>query len=293
MSTSTCSARTRGRLLTGVALAFLVLLRATPGAAQQRPLLTQDPEAIGAGNILIEGGIEYGTDIFFPASGLTGNLLRVPQFGIVVGVSSIAEIQLSGGPYQRLLITSRQPAPLSGVLDAPGDTTTSVDDIFIGAKLRLVPETDAHPAVAFRFATKLPDSKQPSGLGLNTIDFYAGLAFGKTMQSVRFVGNLGVGILPDPVTGQRQNDVLTYGASVARAVSGTVDVVGEINGRASLRANDPPVGTESRAVLRAGLRYTQGPARLDAAVLVGMTPRDPGLGVTAGFTYVFKAFTVK
>ena len=43
------------RLLIG---ALLVLL-AHPAAAQQRPLVTEDPETIGAGRILIEGGIEY------------------------------------------------------------------------------------------------------------------------------------------------------------------------------------------------------------------------------------------
>ena len=37
--------------------ALLVLL-AQPVAAQQRPLVTEDPETIGAGRILLEGGIE-------------------------------------------------------------------------------------------------------------------------------------------------------------------------------------------------------------------------------------------
>ena len=42
------------------------LLRA-PGlrrraSAQQRPLVTEDPEPIGAGRVLIEGGIDYAHD---------------------------------------------------------------------------------------------------------------------------------------------------------------------------------------------------------------------------------------
>jgi hypothetical protein len=32
--------------------------------------------------------------------------------------------------------------------------------------------------------------------------------------------------------------------------------------------------------------------RFDAAALVGMTARDPSFGVTAGFTWVFRAFTL-
>jgi len=35
---------------------------------------------------------------------------------------------------------------------------------------------------------------------------------------IRFVGNAGLGILADPTNATRQNDVFTYGASVARAV---------------------------------------------------------------------------
>ena len=41
----------------------------------------------------------------------------------------------------------------------------------------------------------------------------------KTTASVRVVGNVGVGILADPTNGNRQNDVLTFGASFARAVT--------------------------------------------------------------------------
>ena len=47
-------------------------------AAQQRPLITEDPETIGAGRVLVEAGFDYGHDVDYPASGLTGNLLRLP-----------------------------------------------------------------------------------------------------------------------------------------------------------------------------------------------------------------------
>jgi hypothetical protein len=72
-----------------------------------------------------------------------------------------------------------------------------------------------------------------------------------------------------------------------------VDVVGELNGRANMRSGEPPVGTESRSALRGGFRFTRGAGRVDAGVIVGLTSRDPTFGVTAGFTYVFNAFTVQ
>jgi hypothetical protein len=44
--------------------------------------------------------------------------------------------------------------------------------------------------------------------------------------------------------------------------------------------------------MRFGGRYTRGTVRLDAALLLGMTPRDPQVGVTGGFTWVFDAFRI-
>ena len=122
--------------------------------------------------------------------------------------------------------------------------------------------------------------------------YFVGALVGKTVQSIRVVGNVGLGILGDPTRGDNQNDVLLYGISVARAVREGVEVVGELNGRANTRGGTPPVGTESRAALRAGGRLTRGTVRLDIGVLLGITSRDPSFGVTAGATWVFKGFTL-
>jgi hypothetical protein len=270
------------------------LLIAAPAAAQQRPLVTEDPEVIGAGLILLEGGFDYGRDVLFPLSGLQGNLLRAPLLGVSVGISSIAELQIDGGFYNRLTVTHRGvgPAPLAGMINFTGDTTHSVEDIVVATKIRLVAETPGHPAFGVRFATRLPNAGNESGLGLDTTDFHAQVLVGKTVQSIRIVGNVGLGILGDPTRGDNQNDVLDYGISVARAVREGLEVVGELNGRASTRGGVPPVGTESRATVRVGGRLTRGTVRLDAGILLGITSRDPGFGFTAGATYVFKGFTI-
>src|SRR5439155_12028664 len=77
-----------------------------PAFAQQRPLVTEDPETIGAGRILVEAGIDYAHDQHYPVSGLNGNLWRLPTIGLSFGLSSIAELQYDGGLYDRLDITS-------------------------------------------------------------------------------------------------------------------------------------------------------------------------------------------
>lgn len=271
---------------------LLLLACAAPAAAQQRPLLTEDPETIGSGLVLLEGGFDVQRDVFYPVSGLKGDLLRVPTLGLSFGISSIAELQIDGGLYNRLSVKSRRPAPLSDQLDFTGNHTSDVEDIVLATKIRLLQETAGRPAFGIRFATKLPNAGNESGLGLDTTDFFASVLGGKTVQSVRIVANLGLGILADPTRGDRQNDVVTYGLSVARAVRQGVELVGELNGRLDTRGGEPPPGTDSRGALRVGGRVTRGTVRVDAGVIVGMTSRDPGIGFTAGATWVFHGFTI-
>jgi len=271
---------------------IVAVLIAHPVSAQQRPLITEDPEPIGAGRVLVEGGIDYAHNIEYPVSGLKGDLWRVPSIGVSVGLSSIAELQIDGAPYDRLQINERRTAPLSSLVTAMGTTTHDVADLIVATKIRLMAEASGRPAIGIRFATKLPNASNESGLGLDTTDFYVSLLGAKTVQSIRVVGNLGVGILADPTDGNRQNDVLTYGLSFARAITQQTEVVGEVNGRASTRSSGPLPGTESRGILKLGGRYTRGPIRFDAGVFLGLTTVDPTIGFTTGFTYVFNAFTI-
>ena len=273
-------------------ITVIMSLAAGTAFAQQRPLVTEDPETVGAGRVLVEGGIEYARDAMYPVSGLQGHLVRLPLVGLSIGVSSIAEIQIDQASFSHLSVTGRRRAPLSDLVTATGSSTTDADDLLIGAKIRLAPEGTTRPAFGFRFATKLPNAGNESGLGLDTTDFFASVLAAKTTESVRIVGNLGLGILGDPTNGNRQNDVLTYGVSFARAITNQAEVVGEINGRANTRSAGPLPGTESRSIVRMGLRYTRGGWRADGALLIGATNTDPDIGVTAGFTYVFTAFQI-
>ncbi len=273
------------------ALAFCAA--ASLASAQSRPLVTEDPETVGPGQILLEAGVDYSQDLYYPASGLRGNLWRVGSFGLSIGVSSLAEIQLDGGVRDSLAITNRFTAPLSGMVTVTGDRTGDFPDAVIGAKVRFSTETAARPSIAVKFSTRLPNEGNESGLGLDTFDFNFGLALGKTVQSIRVVGNIGFGILGDPVRGDVQNDVLNYGASVARAVAPGAEIVAELNGRLNTRSGTPPIGTESRSVMRIGARLTRGPVRFDAAFTAGLTERDQTWGFTTGLTWVFKAFNVQ
>lgn len=253
--------------------------------------MTEDPETVGGGRILVEAGIDVERSIFFPGSGLTGDLLEVPTIGISIGLSSIAELQFDGGLYRRLHVTDRELAPNSYKLTFPGDSTSDVDDLVIATKLKVLSERGRRPSFGLRLATKLPNASNETGLGLDTLDFSAVILAGKTVGSNRFVANLGGAILGDTVRGDRQSDVLVYGLSMAHAIAEGLEVVGEVHGQAQWAWEFPRPGAASRATFRGGIRYTRGGGRIDAGLLVGTTREDPGLGLTVGYTHVFDAFT--
>ena len=133
----------------------------------------------------------------------------------------------------------------------PATRRSSVEDIVDRHEGPLrCPRASARPAFGVRFATKLPNASNESGLGLDTTDFFASVLVGED----RPVGpdrrqRRRLGILGDPTRGDRQNDVLTYGVSFARALTQAAEVVGEINGRVNTRDGEPPPGTESRSVV--------------------------------------------
>ena len=261
-------------------------------SAQQRPLQTEDPETIGSGRILIEAGLDYNRDVYLPVSGLRGNLFRVPTLGVSLGVSSIAEIQMQVGGYQQMTITDRvSTAPFASLLQIEGDETYDMEDIHIGAKLRLVSEGARRPSIASRFSTRLPNAGNESGLGKDLQDFETSVLIAKTVQSLRIVTNVGVLMLGNPTQPAAQDDLLFYNLSVARAISPAAEIVGEFVGRANF-ANTTTPGAEDRGLFRFGARYTHSGVRLDGAILLGLTPRDPEIGFTAGFTWVFNAFTI-
>src|SRR5262249_60738252 len=111
--------------------------------------------------------------------------------------------------------------------------------------------------------------------------------------AVAGVGHAGLISMSQPLDGTRQNDVLAYGFSLARAITGGTEIVGEIIGRASVANGPAPIGTESRGRLKFGGRYTYGPVRFDAAVFFGLNTVDPTVGFTTGATYIFNAFRVQ
>ncbi len=249
--------------------------------AQQRPLVTEDPETIGAGHVLIEGGVSFDKDQRNFANGLEGDITHIATVGVSIGAGATAEVQIDGGVYQNIDVNGRFRAPLENTtLLLPGDSASGLEDLVVATKIRMASESASRPAIGIRFGTKLPVADSEKGVGLGTTDFFASFLIAKTVRSVRTVGNVGLMILGDPSESKESVTALSFGASIARALTNEFEMVGEVNGRLPPFGDITPAGLESRGVFRLAGRYTYRMLRLDFGVLLGFTNRDPSIGIS-------------
>ena len=216
------------------------------------------------------------------------------MFGFSFGVSSIAEIQLDGGLRDSLSIKRPVPAPLSGMLTVTGTHTADFPDA-TDRREGAIPVRDRVTAGDGRAVL---DAVAERGQRERTRPRHHRFQLQHQSRQDGAVGSHRRQFRvrhPSPIRcgATVQNDVFNYGFSVARAVQPGVEVVGELNGRQNTRSGTPPVGTESRSMMRLGARFTRGPVRIDGALLIGVTEHDPTWGFTTGLTWVFKAFTIQ
>src|ERR671927_739580 len=199
-------------------LFILILLTccAISGAAQQRPLITEDVDIIPPGTIRIEAGIDFMQGAKYTVSGIKGDLTRVGVIGVNFGMGPNVEFQIEGVAQNYVSINSRgvSSIPLS---IAPGaNSINDTGDFTLAAKFKLRNETRRGPSLGFRFGVQLPNSNQGRGIGLNQTNAFGSILFGKKFgRDGRFntFGNIGLAILTAPTELFTQNDVLTYGVA--------------------------------------------------------------------------------
>jgi hypothetical protein len=271
-------------------VALFVLILGVAGAwAQQRPLITEDVDIVPTGTVRIGMGIDYFQGAKFPASGLTGDLTRVGVVNVNVGLAPNVQVEVSGVLQNVLSINSRSrnPAiPLS--LDPNANSANDTGDFSLATKIKLRKETAKGPSLGFKFGVELPNSDQSRGIGLNQTNAFglilAGKKFGKDAR-LNLFGNLGIGILTAPTRLFTQNDVLLYGLAGIYRAHPKINIVGEVNGRASTRKGDAPLGTEPRSQARLGMQVKASGLRFDVAGAAGLTKASPRSGVIFGVTY--------
>lgn len=259
--------------------------------AQQRPLLTEDVDTTPSGAVEIAAGVDFLQDVRFPLSGLRGDLTRVGDIRVSVGVSSNVEFQVEG-VLQNFLAIDSQTVPPPIPLNVLENSTNDIGDFTVSTKIKLRNESEVLPAVGFKFGFQLPNSNQARGIGTNQIN-----VFGKVLVQKKFgkrpgkdprlnvFGNVGIGIFTAPLEDFTQNDVLLYGIAGIYRVNDNINIVSEINGRANTRSGTAPLGTESLSQFRFGTQIKASGLRFDTAAIFGLTENSPNTGITFGVTY--------
>ncbi|HKQ08659.1 MAG TPA: hypothetical protein VJ464_26290 [Blastocatellia bacterium] len=280
--------RAAGKLFAALPVIFAA---ATFAGAQQRPLITEDVDVVKPGIIRVETGFEFLQDIKFPLSGLRGDMTKVLDTRVSVGLSPMVEFQIEWTPQNLLSIRGHGPTPLDLKLGANPRDTNDAGDVTVWMKMKLRNETRITPSLGFRFGVQLPNSNQARGIGSNTTNFYATINAGKKLAGGRLnvFGNLGVGILEAPLSNFTQNDVLLYGLASIYRLSDRVNLVGEVNGQHSTRKH-APLGTEDYSAARVGAQIRALGLRFNAAGVFGLSDRAPKTGLVIGVTYDWQAF---
>lgn len=268
----------------------ILLAVACVSHAQQRPLLTDDVDITPAGALEIGAGVDFFQDAKFPLSGIRGDLTRVGDIRIRTGFASNVEFQIEGTLQNYLSINSRS---LSAIpLNIKGNSTNDFDDFTVSAKVKLRNETKLLPAVGLKFGFQMPNTDQAKGIATNQINIFTKLLVQKKFGSVvgktpkfNVFGNLGLGIMTAPIERFTQNDVLLYGIAAIYRLTDSVNLLGEVNGRANTRSGGAPLGTESVGQFRIGTQIKASSLRFDAAAAFGLTKYSPKTGIIVGVTY--------
>jgi len=266
----------------------VVLVTFSIGAAQQRPLITEDVDIIEPGSLRIEGGLDFLQKAKFPVSGLTGDLTRVGVIGVSIGMGPNVEFQIEGVAQNVLSINSRGPSAIPLGLAPGANSANDTGDFTLWTKFKLRNETERGPSLGFRVGVGLPNSSQGTGIGLNQTNAYGQILVGKKFGEngrLNTFGNLGIAILTAPTELFSQNDVLTYGLAGIFRINKQFSLAGEVNGRANTRPGNGPLGTESQSEARLGMQIRASGLRFDFAGIKGLTSFSPNSGFTVGVTY--------
>ena len=157
-------------------------------------------------------------------------------------------------------------------------------DVALRAKVRLMDEGDARPAIGARFGVVLPETSFGNGLGPNALRMSAQLLASKTIGAITLHGNAGLALHDEVYRPHEQRDFLAYGLAAEVRPSPRLAVVAEWAG---LAGSGMP-GADEHSELRAGVRLGSGDWRADAAVRRGLLAADGTWGVTAGVSRRFR-----
>ena len=264
-------------------------LWAPPSTAQQRPLQTEDPTILESGRVSLEFGFDFLQDAKFPVSGLRGDQTGLGVMGLHISLAGVAEVQMDWTAHNLLSVTEASSAPVRPHLSSGGTATSDYGDLHLYTKIRMLHEAGNLPSFGFFTSVQVPNASTAKGLGLNATQYRSGILVGKHFGKLHAFGNLGLGILANPVLAGVQNDVMLYGLAGIYPLTPKVNLAGEVFGHWSRRRR-LHLGTESRSQFRLGLQVHAGGLRWDVAAVAGLASLSPRSGIVFGLTKQFDSF---
>ena len=239
---------------------------------------------------MVEVGFDFFKGAKFPLSGLGGDLSRIGDLGVRIGLSPRVEIQFAAAAHNFLDVKAQTPSVIAPQLSRGGTSSSDFGDLSLATKIALFHEKASRPAVSLLWRVELPTSNEQKGIGTNTTNFFASFLAGKQFGRLRALGSLGVGILQSPAELFDQHDVLTYGGSTIFRVHEKLNFVAEVSGRKNTRGL-AALSTESRSQARYGVQVSWGRVRWDVGAMVGLNRNSPANGIFFGVTIDRQVFS--
>jgi Putative MetA-pathway of phenol degradation len=243
------------RWLTLVTVSLLVAFWPADGWAG-RPLDTEDTGTLDPGQFQLELGQEYVKE--------TGQRSWATIAGFSAGVLKGLEVKIESAVL---------------LLEPDGERSRAgVSDSVIGAKYRLLDETDTWPAMVAAFKLKLPTGDARRGLGDDDVEAAGLAALGKTVGPVTMTVNVGYPF----VTRRRELDAWTLSGSIEYPVTAALTAVAELVGTIGVSEAEDTLVARAGAVFALTKRVS-----LDGAVGMGLTRASQDLITTVGITVRF------
>ena len=262
---------TRCRASMVVAASAALALGAVPAAAQTRPLQTEEAATAPGGTLTLEVGGDYIVDEPNFLTGDARDRWEAPVLRLVYSPARNVEVDVEW--------TGRV-----GVFDdADFGSASDFGDVALRAKVAFLAEDRTTPGLAARFTVTLPETSFGNGLGPNALRMSAQMLLSKTFGGTAVHVNAGLAIHDEVLRPHEQRDFFAYGVAAVRAV-GQAAIVAEVAGL----AGEGAPGANQRAEARAGVRFSQGRVRWDAALRRGLTDADGTWGLTAGLTWTIR-----
>jgi len=261
----------KGRLLSiiGICLLLAVFLGNT---CVRGEFVTEPTDTIGeAGQMALKVGIEYldGRQLEFTQGPKRDRkLTKLPYIGFEIGLGEMVDLEAD---FESIY------------LDEEGrDSKYGVGDLRLWNKIRFKDEEGYFPSMGFMWGVKLPNANYEDGFGTDETDFFSSFLFSKHIGNIYSHINLGLGILGNPDETNAQDDVLVYGVSVEYPMSGSINLLLDINGYAGSNNNN------NFSSLILGFQKKMDDVIWDWGWKIGLTDESEDWGITTGIKWMLR-----